>query len=106
MIRTLRTYAAAMLLAGSAVAVGAAPAGAAPDSQGCPSGWTTYETSFLVDHGFSPTFLAQVDLNGDGIICGTPLSPQQQKKFCSQFPDGCQQPVILATRDNTNGKGY
>jgi hypothetical protein len=108
MIRTLRTYAAATLLAGSAVAVavGAAPAGAAPDSQGCPSGWTTYETSFQVDHGYSPTFLAQVDLNGDGIICGTPLSPQQQKKFCSQFPDGCQQPVILGTRDNTNGKGY
>jgi len=106
MIRTIRTYAAAaVLVAAGATAVGATPSAAATD-QGCPSGWTTYQTAFLLEHGFSAMFLANVDLNLDGVICGTPLSPQQQKKFCSQFPDGCQQPVILGTRDNTNGKGY
>jgi hypothetical protein len=105
-IRTAHAAAALGLAAAALVAVTSVPATASTDSQGCPSGWTTYQTEFLIAHGFSPGFLAQVDLNQDGIICGTPLSPQQQKKFCSQFPDGCQQPVILGTRDNTNGKGY
>jgi hypothetical protein len=94
------------LTAGVSLVTGAAPAAAGNDSQGCASGETTYQTSFLVDHGFSPVFLAQIDLNGDGIVCGRPLSPQQQEKFCAQFPDGCQQPVILGFRDNTRGKGY
>jgi hypothetical protein len=102
----VRATAAGLLTAGLVVTGSSGPAQAKTDSQGCPSGWTTYSVSFLLDHGFSPVFLTQVDLNRDGVVCGTPLSPQQQEKFCSQFPDGCQQPVILGFRDNTTGKGY
>ena len=79
---------------------------AATDSEGCASGQTTYTSSFLVAHGFSPDFLAAVDENGDGVVCARPLSPQQQQKFCAQFPDGCQQPVILGFSDNYRGKGH
>jgi hypothetical protein len=45
-------------------------------------------------------------VNGDGIVCAKPLSPQQQEKFCSQIPEGRQQPVILVFSDNYRGRGY
>ena len=105
--QTARSAASLALVGGAFLAVvGTAPATAATDSQGCASGQTTYQTSFLIAHGFSPDFLEPIDENADGIVCGRPLSPQQQKKFCSQFPNGCQQPVILYITDNTRGKGY
>ena len=84
----------------------AAPASAKTDNLGCSSGETTYTTAFLIDHDFSAEFLAQIDVNLDGIVCARPLSPQQQAKFCAQFPGGCQQPVIFGMRDNTRGAGY
>jgi hypothetical protein len=105
-IQTARVGASFALVAAAFVATGTAPATAASDSQGCASGQTTYQTSFLIAHGFSPDFLGPIDENGDGIVCGKPLSPQQQQKFCAQFPTGCQQPVILAVSDNTRGRGY
>jgi hypothetical protein len=104
--RPTHLVAAGLLSAGALLVGTSSPATASSDSQGCASGQTTYQTSFLVAHGFSPEFLAQVDVNGDGIVCAKPLSPQQQEKFCSQFPDGCQLPVILVFSDNYRGKGY
>jgi hypothetical protein len=98
--------AATITLVGGALVLGTTASASAQTTLGCPSGKTAYESSFLIAHGFSPDFLAQIDLNGDGITCAKPLSPQQQEKFCSQFPDGCQQPVILGFADNTRGKGY
>jgi hypothetical protein len=97
---------AALTFTGAALLTTSTTATAAGDSQGCASGQTTYQISFLVAHGFSLDFLTPIDASHDGIVCGKPLSPQQQQKFCAQFPNGCQQPVILAVSDNTRGKGF
>ena len=109
MTRTLRTYAATaafLLASGTLVSTSAAPASAKTDNLGCSSGETTYTTAFLIDHGFSPEFLAQINVNLDGIVCARPLSPQQQAKFCGAVPRRCQQPVIFGMRDNTRGAAW
>jgi hypothetical protein len=104
--QTRRAAAALTLVAGAIIGSSGPAAATSSDRQGCASGQTTYETSFLIANGFSAEFLAQIDVNGDGIVCAKPLSPQQQEKFCSQFPDGCALPVIMAFSDNTRGVGY
>jgi hypothetical protein len=105
-ILAARATAAVSFAAAALLNITSGAATAASNGQGCASGQTTYETSFLIEHGFSPDFLTAIDANQDGIVCAKPLSPQQQEKFCAQFPTGCQQPVILAFSDNTRGKGF
>ena len=42
-----------------------------------------------------------MDHNGDGVVCGRPLSPKQQEKFCATHE--CTVPIIMDFRDNDRG---
>ena len=93
------TGAIGVIAAGALVSLGAGPATATtPKETGCSNGSLVLSISALVEQGYSPA-LASIDLNGDGLICGLPLSPRQQVKFCEER-GGCTVPVIYYLSDN------
>jgi len=77
------------------------PAQATPSSSGCAGGFFTFTTAELLPIGYNAEFLSAVDHNGDGVVCGRPLSPKQQEKFCASHE--CTVPIIMDFRDNDRG---
>ena len=90
----------AVLGAGLLLSVGT-PAQATPSGSGCPGGFFTFTTAELMPIGYNAEFLSAVDHNGDGVVCGRPLSPKQQEKFCAT--QECTVPIIMDFRDNDRG---
>ena len=96
--RTLTAFATGALLAGGFLL--AAPAHAVPKVTGCPSGSLTLSVADLIAQGYDPAFPTSVDLNGDGVICGKPLSAPNQERICAGLPGGCTVPIIYVASDN------
>jgi hypothetical protein len=93
------TGAIGVIAAGALVSFGAGPATATtPKDTGCSNGQLVLSISSLVEQGYNPD-IARFDLNGDGLICGLPLSPRQQTKKCEAI-GGCTVPVIYYLSDN------
>jgi hypothetical protein len=70
-----------------------------PLTNGCPAGWEALEVSDLTPHGYQlPSLLDSTANggNGDGIVCGKPLTPQAQD---ARFPNALV-PVIFIFDDN------
>lgn len=94
-----RIVVAALALVGSSLAVGAGPAAAGAGETGCPEGYETLSITEMVSRGYTAEHLQAVDENGDGTICGKPVSARQQEKFCESI-GGCYVDVIYSLRDN------
>jgi len=67
-----------------------------PLTNGCPAGWEALNLSDLAPYRYH-VVSSGLDANGDGIICGKPLAPQEQ---AVRFPNASV-PVIFDFMDNS-----
>ena len=100
-MRFIRALCAAALTASASLML-AAPASAAqtPAETGCPA-----SNAVLVVADIAPVygeeFLAMVDTNGNGLVCGKPLSDAARDQFCRKIGGcGTQFEIIYGFRDD------
>ena len=70
-----------------------------PDTNGCPTGWEALRVADLRPLGYGLPDRIDSAANGgnhDGVVCGHPLTPQEQE---ARFP-GDTVPVLFDFRDN------
>ena len=101
------TAAAALILAtggvvGTSVTSALADAGSTPKATGCPEGYLTLSIAWLLEQFSGYRVPGMIDDpanggNGDGIVCGNPVAPKQEEKFCG---GPCPAP-IYNFRDNS-----
>jgi hypothetical protein len=98
------TVVAALVVAGAAVAFDQTVIPYQPGNpltNGCPSGWEALKLSDLAPYGYH-VVSSGLDANGDGIICGKPLTPQEQ---AVRFPNAFV-PVVFDFTDNSLTPGF
>jgi hypothetical protein len=62
-----------------------------PLTNGCPAGFEALALTDLAPWGYRVPFAIDAAGNGDGIVCGKPLEPQEQE---ARFP-GLDKPIFL-----------
>jgi hypothetical protein len=67
-----------------------------PTVNGCPSGFEALTLADLALYSYHLPFVLDASGNGDGIVCGKPLEPQEQ---AARFPDA-HVPVVFDFTDN------
>jgi hypothetical protein len=67
-----------------------------PTVNGCPAGSEALALSDLSQYPYHVPFLLDAGGNGDGIVCGKPLAPQEQ---AARYPDVLV-PIVFDFRDD------
>jgi len=67
-----------------------------PTANGCPSGFEALTLTDLAKYSYHLPFVLDASGNGDGIVCGKPLSPKEQ---AVRFPD-VPVPIVFDFTDN------
>jgi hypothetical protein len=67
-----------------------------PTVNGCPAGYEALALTELAKYSYHLPFVLDASGNGDGIVCGKPLSPKEQ---AVRFPD-VSVPIVFDFTDN------